>query len=203
MLYERKVKIVLHGYFKELYPDEINLSGSTVAEVINGLCRQTKAFNVNPGDDRHCFRILGFDSKESLYEPIPANTNELHIVPQFCGGKSGGFFRIVIGVVLIGVSLAFGGAGFLAAPMFGTTLGSMLFNFGVSLVLGGLLEILSPAPKIDRAGVNGVSDPEASKYLGATQNTVRIGTRIPILYGEHIAYGHYLSFDVDSKDVAV
>ena len=204
MLYERKVKIILHGYFKELYPEEINLSGHTVAQVINGLCHQTKAFNVTPGEDRHCFRILGFDSKESLYEPIPANVNELHIIPQFCGGKSGGFFRIIIGAVLIGLAFYTGGLSLAGPTLFGsTTLAGMMFNFGVSLVLGGLLEILSPAPKIDRAGVNGVSDPEASKYLGATQNTVRIGTRIPILYGEHIAYGHYLSFDVDAVDVAV
>ena len=45
-------------------------------------------------------------------------------------------------------------------------------------------------------------DPEASRYLGAPQNTTKAGTRIPLLYGEHQAYGHYLSFDIDAKDVA-
>lgn len=204
MLSDKKIKVVFHGYLKNLYPGELEMSGTTVAEIINGVCRQTKAFNVTPGQERHTLRVMGFDTKESLYAPIPKNTKVLHITPQFCGGKSGGFFRIIVGAVLIGVSLAFGGTGFLATPLLGTTLGSMLFNFGVSLVLGGLLEMLSPSPKVDRAGINGgTTDPEASKYLGATQNTVRIGTRIPILYGEHQAFGHYISFNVDAVDVAV
>ena len=46
-------------------------------------------------------------------------------------------------------------------------------------------------------------DPEASKYLGADQNTVKIGTRIPLLYGKHQAFGHYLSFNVDAKDISL
>jgi predicted phage tail protein len=106
-----------------------------------------------------------------------------------------------VGVVLIGVAFYLGGAALAGPTLFGTTtVSSLMFNFGLSLVMGGLLEMLSPAPKMDSSG-NAASDPEASKYLGATQNTVKIGTRIPLLYGRHIAYGHYISFDVDAFDV--
>lgn len=194
---EQTLRIELHGPLRELYPDGFTITASNVIEAVNGFAKQTGIFDVPLGTEKHCVAVVGFDTKESLYAPLPANTNVLHLVPPMIGGK-GGFFKVIVGIVMIAATIM--SAGTLAAAMAGTY--GIFFNIGVSLVLGGLLEMLSPAPKMDLTG-NSASDPEASKYLGASQNTVKIGTRIPLLYGEHIAYGHYLSFDVDSKDVAV
>ncbi len=201
MSYEKKVKVVLHGYLKDLYNGPLVFTGFSASEIINGLCKATKAFNPKPGVERHEMSVVGFPTKESLFEPLPADIEELHLVPSMTGGKSGGFFRIVIGVVLIASAVLTGGTSLAALTATGTVAGT-LFSLGVSLVLGGLLEMLSPMPKTDSFG-NSVADPEASKYLGATGNTVKIGTRIPLLYGEILAFGHYLSFNVDAKDVAV
>lgn len=201
MSYERKVKVVLHGYLKELYKGDLFLSGFSASEIINGMCKITKAFNPKPGQPRHELSVVGFPTKESLFEALPHDITELHITPSMTGGKSGGFFRIVIGVVLIAAAVITGGTSLVALTATGTVAGT-LFSLGVSLVLGGLLEMLSPTPKADSFG-NGAADPEASKYLAASGNTVKIGTRIPLLYGEFKAFGHYLSFDVDAKDVAV
>jgi hypothetical protein len=63
------------------------------------------------------------------------------------------------------------------------------------MVLGGIVQMLTPVPETDST--------EGSMYLGAGVNTVRIGTRIPILYGTRKVGGHYLSFDVDAKDIAL
>lgn len=197
MLYEPKIKIVLHGYFKELFPHDITLSGSSVAELINGLCKVTKAFNPKLGEEKHCMSIIGFDTKESLFSPIPSNITEIHIVPSMEGGK-GGLFKVIIGVAIIAVAIYNPGVLFTIGG-FSVEGASLLFT-GISLALGGLLEMLSPQPQIDKNG-NSAVDPEASKYLGASQNTVKIGTRIPIAYGENKAYGHYLSFNVDAVDV--
>lgn len=200
---ERKVQIKLHGYLKDLYPYDIELSGSSVAEVINGLCRQTKAFNVGLNEEKHHLRVHGFDTEESLFAPIPEDVEVLHIMPDIRGGKGGGFFKIAIGVVLVAAAFVIPGAG-LALPgvlgATGATFGSVLFGVGLNLILGGLLQLLSPSPEIDSKPVQ--QDPEASKYLGANQNTVKIGTRIPLLYGKHPVYGHYLSFNVDAKEVS-
>lgn len=198
---EKKIKIILHGYLRKLVPDSIVISGSTVAEVINGFCRQTKAFDVPPDQDRHCIQVVGYSTRDSLFEKLPDGVTELHLVPEFSAGK-GGFFKIIIGAVLIAAAI-YMPASIGAVGLFGTetTIAGLLTNMGVSLVLGGLLEMLSPAPKYTSQKTEG--DPEASKYLGAGQNSVRIGTRIPLAYGEVKMYGHYLSFDVDAKDVAL
>lgn len=203
MSYEKRVKIVLHGHLKDLYPEEIYMSGHSVSEVINGMCKATDAFNPRPGTGRHAISVVGFNTVESLTEPLPADTEELHLVPTMAGGKKGGFFQIVLGVVMIAAAIylgpgvtAFGGAFQVGG------VGGFLFSSGLSMVLGGLMAFLSPTPKADSYS-NDVADPEASKYLGASQNTVKIGTRIPIPYGRNKLFGHYLSFDVDAKDVAI
>lgn len=108
--------------------------------------------------------------------------------------------NIVLGSVFIAASFLMPAAITGVTLIGSTTVGSMMFNFGVSLVLGGLLSFLSPAPTLDSSST---AEVEASKYIAAGQNTVKIGTRIPILYGRHKVYGHYLSFNVDAVDVAV
>ncbi len=201
---EHKVKVVLHGHLKDKQPVECYFSGATAAEVINGFCKQTGVLDVPMGEEKHCISVVGFETQEALFSPLPANVTELHLVPALIGGKSGGFFRIVIGAVLIASVIATGGlTGTFGVTLWGSTmLSEVMINMGISLILGGLISMLSPAPKIDTTG-DSESDPEASKYLGATGNSVRVGTRIPLLYGEFKLYGHYLSFDVDAKDVAV
>lgn len=203
MSYEKRVKIVLHGYLKKLYPEELYLSGHNVHEIINGMCKMTKAFNPEPNKPRHLIAVVGYQSKDSLYEPIPSDVEELHLTPAFHGGKKGGFFQIVVGVVLVAAAFYTGGASLGVLGQLGIAGGSLglLGNIGLSLLLGGLLTMLSPQPKISNNGSE--ADPEASKYLGATQNTVKIGTRIPLIYGRVKHGGHYISFDVDAKDVAV
>ena len=207
---DKKIKIVLHGYLKNLYAGALEFSGSCVSEIINGMCKATKAFNVPMGSEKHVISVVGYESAQALNDPLPDDLEELHLTPALIGGKSGAFIKIAIGVVLIAAAFFTGGASLAAGPMLiGTagaagsvSLAAVMFQVGLGIALGGLLELISPQPKADNFG-NSVADPEASKYLGATQNTVRIGTRIPLLYGTAKVFGHYLSFDVDSVDVAV
>ena len=118
-----------------------------------------------------------------------------HILPAFFGSKKGGgFFQILIGAVLIAASFAF--------PA-GALIGSTLMSMGASMVLGGLLSFMAPSPNRNDQNNQKGSDPEASKYLAATGNTTAHGTRIPVVYGRFKVYGHFLSFNVDAKDVAI
>lgn len=198
MSYEKRVKVVLHGYLKKLYDGELNLTGFSVAEIINGMCKSTKAFNVGRAEDKHLIKVVGYESYDSLFEPLGADVTELHLVPEMCGGKGGGFLQVALGAVFIAASFV---PGLNVAIWAGAaaTWSGVLFSLGLSLALGGLLQLISPSPK---ATGTGDKDPEASKYLGANQNTTKIGTRIPLLYGKVLAYGQYLSFNVDAKDVA-
>lgn len=186
----------------------VQLRGDTVAELIEGLSANFKD-QLKPTVDnpRLVCRVKGYDSKQSLYEYLPEEVEEIHLYPTLLGGGGGGggIFKIFIGVVIIATV-------FLAGPLAGawglfvagstgslTALGMVALNVGVGLILGGVMELMMPQPKMDLSAAN---DVQASKYLGANQNTIKIGTPIPLLFGRHKAYGHYISFNVDAVDVA-
>lgn len=189
-----KKRIIFHGYLRERCPEPIELDVESAAEAVKAVQSQTDALKPEPGRMRHQIRVVGFDTPEEL--AATTDVEEIHIVPDLSGGK--GFFKIVLGAALIGLAFVTGGASIAAAgALEATWWGSMMLGMGASLILGGIMEMISPAPKMDLQPLE--QNPEPSKYLGTPKNTVAIGTRIPMIYGEHLAYGHYLSFDVDSS----
>lgn len=169
-----KVKVFLHGYFAKFHEGPIEVVAGTVAEAIEIITPQLPGFRPNAVRGRHRISVAGCDTVEDLYRP--AKDGEIHLIPQFAGGKKGGFLQILLGVALVAVGW-FAGVGWLVQA------GALAF-------LGGVAQMLSPAPDSE--------DSKKSHYLGAAENTVQIGTRIPILYGEDLCGGQYLSFDSDA-----
>lgn len=204
-------RIILHGYLKGLWSGPAEFEAETAAEAIYAFTRQTKAFNIKPGQSRHCVRVVGFDDVSLLFHPT--DVEEIHLVPDFSGGGGGGggFFKIGIGILLIAAAMFIPGlqglvlleAGALGAGSAAITGATVAFSMGLSLVLGGLMEIMSPAPKREVGNISAEAQAAASRYLGAPKNTTRIGTRIGILYGRGQVYGHFLSFDINAKQVPV
>lgn len=162
----------------------MEVTANTVREAVEIVTGQLAFFQ--PGlSGRKTIRIAGCDYVEDLER---TDMEEIHILPPLQGGKKGGLTQIIIGAVLITAAIFTGG----------TAIPAMLALQGASFIIGGLIQMLAPTPKAD-----GEDPKEQSQYLGATGNTTKIGTRIPILFGRDMVFGHYLSFDVDAKDVAV
>ena len=185
-MYSLRIKVILHGYLAAFHDGPIEMTGATAAEIVSSVTRQVKGFAPDPKRGRHRVKVVGFDTEESLHKPLDPETEYLHIVPQMSGGKNSGLLQIVLGVVLVGVGFLLGAGGML---------GSLLMKVGALALLGGLTSLLAPKPETDK---NDSSQQQRSSYLGAPKNTVAIGTRIPILYGRHRAYGHFLSFDINA-----
>lgn len=189
-------RIVLHGYLRDLWNGPAEFEAESAAEAIRAFCMQTKALNPIPGQGRHRIRAIGFDTVEELM--APTDVEEIHLIPQFAGGKKGGFVQILLGAALVAAAFL-GPASITAAPLYGElTVGALMFSMGAGLILGGLAAMMAPKPNQDMT-----EGPDPSKYLGAPKNTVAIGTRIPFGYGRHQVYGHYLFFDIDAKDVPI
>lgn len=181
-----KRKIILHGYLKDLYPEVLEVEAESVAEAVKAL--ENIPALVREDGTPHLVSIRGIDSDIALYSN--SDMDEIHISPRVGGsGGRGGFMQILIGVVLIAVALVFPAIAFL-----GFTSTSLLVAGGLML-LGGVLQMLLPVPDTN-------DNTDTNRYLGASINTVQIGTRIPLIYGTRRWGGHYLSFDVDAKEVA-
>lgn len=165
------MRVIFHGIFLDICDREYTVEADSVCEAIYAVVSQVPALQSSNGIT--C-TVLGFSTVDSLYRTT--DVSEVHVFPDYTVG--GGIIQIAIGAVLIAAS-------FIPGLNF-------LFSVGVSLVLGGLMQLLSPAPKRNTS-----SPLEASRYLGAPKNTTQIGTRIPIGYGLHKVSGHYLSYDVN------
>ena len=173
----------LHGPLKGAEGGSIVVYGRNAAELIEGATRQLQQFQPT-AKGRIKIAVVGFHTAESLYQDLGDRT-EVHIVPQFGGGKNA-LTQILVGVALVAV-------GMFVPGLAGTMLGSMIVKAGMLVALGGIAQMLAPQPpKGDES--------ENNKYLGAPRNTVKIGTRIPILYGELRVGGHILAFDVNAVE---
>lgn len=172
-----KRRIHLHGKLRALYDGVLELDATSVAEAINGFCRILK-IRVDPVRGRMPVKILGFDTAESLY--AQSDTVDLHVFPAFSGAK--GIFQVIIGAILIAVAII--------AP-FGMSaiVATALLSMGASMLLGGILELLAPVPK----------GPKQADYLGQPGNTTANGTPIPLLFGTMMAFGQYISFNIESS----
>lgn len=203
--------VFLHGRLRDLVGQEsVRLSGDSVFELIEGIsANYKKELQPSPDRERIVVKVRDFDTEAAIRRPLRPDETEIHIYPTLMGGggKNGGLFKLIVGVLLVAVVawavIATGGtaATLLAGPnAWGMTwFGSMLFTTGVGLIVGGLVELLMPQPKIDMSASN---DIESSKYIGAQGNTIKIGTTVPLILGRHRAYGHFVSFNVDSMNVA-
>lgn len=184
-------RIILHGHLKKLYDKPIEVEASSVAEALRFL-EQIPELQPENGQPWPV-TVRGIDSQLKLF--AETDVEEIHVHPRTGGsGGKNGLMQIIIGITLIALAFVLP----TLAPALMSTLGltkGMLVLSGAMMVLGGLVQMLMPVPETDST--------EGSLYLGAGVNTVKIGTRIPILYGTRKIGGHYLSFDVDAKDIAL
>lgn len=119
----------------------------------------------------------------------PLECDELHV---YCEAKTNArdirgsgnnpYVRIVIGVVLIIV-------GVLISPT-SPNAGVAFISAGISLIFGGIAQILNQPPKPE--------EPSKTASLTGYENTVKSGTPIPIIVGEHLHGGHIISFNVET-----
>lgn len=177
-------RIHLHGALKSIHPEPIEVNVATVAEAIELITGQLPGFQPNAIHGRREIQVAGFSTAKSLY--APTDVQDIHLFPPLAFGKNGGIFKMIVGVALVIVGVIVS-----AIPGF-QAIGGALVSLGLSLVIGGLAQLLSPQPS---------NTPEQrSKYLSNNQNTVQIGTPIPLLYGERRVAGQILSLNVQSQD---
>lgn len=200
--------VYFYGRLRDLVGREsVQLSGDSVYELIDGVSTAFKEqLRPTPDRERIVVKVRDFDTEDDIRRPLKEDETEIHVYPTLMGGggKNGGLFKIIVGVIMVAVvAWAIVATGGMAALMAGQTsltwLGSTMLTMGAGLILGGVIDLMMPQPKMDMSASN---DIESSKYIGAQGNTIKIGTSIPLLLGRHRGNGHFISFNVDSMNVA-
>lgn len=130
--------------------------------------------------------------KDELHDP--AGQQEISIAPVIAGAGTVG--RIILGAVLIGLSFI---PGLQAAAIFGSklTVGAALLSLGGGLVLGGLAQLLTPVPTVQKSD----QDPRKTYNFSGIQQTSRQGTPVPVIYGKTLVGSIVISAGVDTVQV--
>ncbi|MCO3334377.1 tail assembly protein [Pseudomonas aeruginosa] len=115
---------------------------------------------------------------------------DIRIVPLVIGSKQSGLFQTVLGAALIAVGV------FATSLTLGTS--TFLISAGASMMLGGVMQMLSPQPK----GLTGREAPEnAPSYaFGGPVNTIAQGHPVGVLYGKRRIGGAVISAGIYAED---
>jgi predicted phage tail protein len=137
---------------------------------------------------------------DELHLPI-GQQETISIIPVMAGAGATG--RIIAGVLLVAVAIAFPLIGATAAQVAaGMTISAVSANIalvGASLIIGGVAQLLTPIPKIGDAE----DDPRKSYSFSGVQNVSRQGVPVPIVYGEMIVGSIVISAGISTDKVEV
>lgn len=145
---------------------DINLKGKLFA-FWGGQGREKK-YQVRLGEN------YGIQDEKELVGPTGGK--EVHVIPVIKGAKSG-WAKIIVGALLI--AAAFTPLGAIAIGATKMTVGMVLLGAGVSLVLGGIVQLLTPVPNFNQ---NSGTDSGSKIFSGNATGAVQ-GGPVPIVYG--------------------
>lgn len=128
------------------------------------------------------YRVLvGKDDLPSIDNlHAPSGKLEIRILPVVRGASKGGLFEVIGGITLIAAAIVLYDTGF------GAPLATWVGSVGVSMLLGGVSQLLAPHPKT-------APSTQASYMFGGPANTLAAGMPVPICYGNLIVGGAIVS----------
>ncbi|TNL04523.1 phage tail protein [Kosakonia cowanii] len=192
----RLTTIRLYGALGARFGRVHRLAVQTSAEAVKALCVNLDGFEdylLNAKKNGMVFalfrgkRNIGLDDYKNL-----AGESDIRIAPVMEGAKKAGVFQVILGTILVV-------AGAIALFGFGQAWGGYLIASGVTSMLGGVYQMLSPQPK----GLQGRDDPDnrPSYAFGGAVNSTAMGNPIPVLYGEREIGGAILSAGITAEDI--
>lgn len=178
-----------------------------IKEVLRALCATIKGFekymsSAHMKGVKFAFFVDGKNIGIDEFD-INASGKNYMIMPVTQGAKSGGMLQIIIGAIALvaafftaGASLAAWGAAMAATTVTAT---SILTGIGISMMLGGAVQLLTPQPKFN-AGGSSSAENKPNYGFGAPVNTNAVGYPVAILLGEREIGGAVINAGIYSED---
>ena len=193
----------LYGELGARFGREFKLAVSTPAEAVRALSVQIPGFeqHLMTSRDRGVGYAVFIDKRNIAEDELLFNhdpSTAIRIAPILMGSKNGGILNIIVGAVLVVVGAVVGiAAGWTGV---GAAIGGALVGLGISMMVGGIMQLLTPMPKANK-GAERPEDTPSYSFSG-TVNTQAQGHPVPLLYG-HLRVGSaVISAGISSKDGA-
>jgi predicted phage tail protein len=183
---EKLREVRLYGIAGTRFGRIHRLAVSSTAEAVRALSVLIPGFRrflLEAGDNGLTFAV--FNGRRNLSKDdldAPVGDDAIRIAPVIIGSKSGGLFQTILGAALAVVGFVF------SQPT--------LIGVGVSMALGGVMQMLSP----QQAGLAGVADNGTSYYFNGPVNSAAQGEPVPLVYGEMIVGSKVASSGIYAED---
>lgn len=190
--------VKLYGVLGRKFGRSFNLAVDCAGEAIAALDAQLPGFGKYLLESKD--KGLGyavFYGKRNLSEDELrqfCGADEIRIAPIVLGHKNGGWLQIVLGVVLLFAAAV---AGLFQMYPLSAALGQM----GWAMIIGGVIQLLTPQPK----GVGSQDRPEntPSATFNGPINTQAQGQPVPVVYGRCKVGSKVLSAGITAVDQAI
>lgn len=193
------VEVKLLGELGKRFGRKHRFMAHSPRDVFSALSHQLEGFKdyfCNAHEKGIGFKLVDGDPDGMSYENVLMGCNRLIIAPVVSG--SGAVGRILIGVALVALAfVSFGAAlpafaGFTSAAAAAASGGALtagfaagsalLFNLGITLVLTGIAQLLTPTPDAPKE-----TDRKDSFLFDRASDLTVQGQPVPILYGKFLA----------------
>ncbi|MBD1229267.1 tail assembly protein [Xenorhabdus griffiniae] len=173
---------------------------STTGESIRALCCTLDGFEqyLNSSKSRGLTYAV-FRGKKNIGVDdmgFPVTNEVIRIVPVVIGSKKAGMLQTIFGAVLVVVGAVVGF--YTSWTGVGGAIGSGMVKMGTAMMLGGVIQMLSPQPGGLAMKDQGENKP--SYAFGSPTNTVSQGYPVPIGYGKRRIGGAIISAGVYVED---
>ena len=197
--------IRLYGEMGRLFGrvHKVFLSGNTTKEALQFLLAsfpEMSAYLTQAKERGVGFSV--FSGKRNLVRPeleMSTGSEDIRIAPMLFGSKKAGVFQIIVGVILVIVGVL----GSVFGEQFGGGVwGPIMWKMGISMILGGVIQLLTPVPKGKSAADSAANSPSYS--FNGPVNTTAQGHPVPCIYGGPMKVGSaVISGGISVGDTAI
>ncbi|MBN5322948.1 tail assembly protein [Serratia marcescens] len=125
-------------------------------------------------------------------------SENIRIIPVIIGSKRGGMFQTILGAAIIAAAVYFSGGTAAAAFSSAGVMNGGLAMIGASMMLGGVIQMLSPQP--GGLSVSQDADNKPSYAFGGPVNSTAQGNPVGVLYGSREIGGAIISAGIYAED---
>lgn len=194
------VRVRLAGMLGRKFQREYMLAVASVREAMRALAAQVPGFeeHLRTAKEKYNQGYAVFYDKINIGEAhldSPCGTSVIKVVPMTLGSKEGSWLQIVLGIVLIVVGAVID---LWSAGAVGAATGGAIYQMGMALVVGGVVQLLTPRPK-GRSAQDRPENQPGFNFNGPL-NTQAQGNCVSVLLGKAIIGSAVLSAGIDTED---
>lgn len=200
--------IRLYGHLGARFGRVFRLDVASPAEAVRALLMQLPGFRdaLLASEGAGGYRVIAGRAArdtDTLRDPC-GERESIRVVPVLCGAGKKGIGQILLGAALVAFGVWTGGAGmsFSAAWAKGGLefAGMLAANVGMSLVMGGVAQMLAGAPSNSGTSVERPENRPSYAFDGPV-NTAAQGNPVPICYGRAIVGSQVISAGMSVEQI--